>query len=291
MPLDVAFVQPERKFINVPAKMLRTRVMVDADQPALQDRENALDAVGRYVVADEFGSAVVDGFMIEEQTSEATVSRELVGVQRRAGLDVPMDCAMNGGLVGAFDRHRNRPAAALAHAKDRRLADRAAPRLQLLVLVFVGLDAADIGFVDLDDAGELLVIRAAGFAQPLQQKPCRFLGDPDFLGELYRRDALPRRDEQVRRVNPLVQRDMPAVIERARPHREIFQALVAAVVAALACPDPIASAANRTARAIRPETAFQPYPSCFLIGDQLKKLEGRNGAAAHVLGSRFLPLL
>src|SRR5260370_18420490 len=153
MPLDVAFVQPERKFINVPAKMLWTRVMVDADQPALQDRENALDAVGRYVVADEFGSAVVDGFMIEEQTSEATVSRELVGVQRRAGLDVPMDCAMNGGLVGAFDRHRNRPAAALAHPTNPRLADRAAPRLQLLVLVFVGLDAADIGFVALADAG------------------------------------------------------------------------------------------------------------------------------------------
>jgi hypothetical protein len=37
MVLNVALVQPERKLVNVAVKMLRAGVMIDADQPALQD--------------------------------------------------------------------------------------------------------------------------------------------------------------------------------------------------------------------------------------------------------------
>src|SRR5260370_40523851 len=87
MPLDMALVEPERELVNVAAKMLRTGVVIDANQAALQNRENALDAVGRYVVADELGSTVVDGFVIEEQAGEAAVAGEVVSTQRRVGTD------------------------------------------------------------------------------------------------------------------------------------------------------------------------------------------------------------
>src|SRR5260370_15992915 len=102
MPLDMALVEPERELVNVAAKMLRTGVVIDANQAALQNRENALDAVGRYVVADELGSTVVDGFVIEEQAGEAAIAVELLSIQPQARLDVLMNDPVNGGLIGAF---------------------------------------------------------------------------------------------------------------------------------------------------------------------------------------------
>lgn len=46
--LDVAFVQPERKLVNVSVQMLRAGMMIDADQSALQYGENTFDTVCRY---------------------------------------------------------------------------------------------------------------------------------------------------------------------------------------------------------------------------------------------------
>lgn len=56
----VAIVQPKRKFIDVAAKMLGTGVVINADQPALHDRKNGLDAVGRNTGSDVFALAVID---------------------------------------------------------------------------------------------------------------------------------------------------------------------------------------------------------------------------------------
>jgi len=67
----VAVVQPEGEFIDVTAQMLLAGVMVDADQAALENREHALDVVGRNAVADVFAGAVVDGLVIEEQPTKA----------------------------------------------------------------------------------------------------------------------------------------------------------------------------------------------------------------------------
>ena len=132
MPLDIAFIEPERELVNVAAKVFRTGVVIDADQPAFQDREHAFDAVGRHVVTDEFGSAVVDGFVIEEQTGEAAITGEFVGMQGLARLDVLMNDPVKGLLIGAFDRHRDCSAATLAHAEDGRLANRAATGFSFL---------------------------------------------------------------------------------------------------------------------------------------------------------------
>jgi len=43
--------------------VLLAGVMVDADQTALHNRENALDTVRGHVVANVFAVAVVDGFV------------------------------------------------------------------------------------------------------------------------------------------------------------------------------------------------------------------------------------
>jgi hypothetical protein len=54
MVLHVAFVQTERKFINVAAKMFFARMMIDAVDTALHYGENAFNAVCGHVVTDVF---------------------------------------------------------------------------------------------------------------------------------------------------------------------------------------------------------------------------------------------
>src|SRR4051794_26078909 len=78
--LDIALVQPECEFGNAPHQMLRAGVMITASNTALQDSEDALDAVGRHAIAHELASAVIDRLMIEEQPGEAAVRGELVSV-------------------------------------------------------------------------------------------------------------------------------------------------------------------------------------------------------------------
>ena len=88
MVLDVALVQPERKFVNVAVKMLRAGVMIDANQAALQDSKDAFNPVGRYILAYVFASAVVHGIVDKIDITNTRVRPAFVGVQDRSGLDV-----------------------------------------------------------------------------------------------------------------------------------------------------------------------------------------------------------
>src|SRR4051812_48703703 len=289
---DVALVQPERELVNVAVQVLWAGMMVDADDAAFEDREDALDAVGRHAVANELASAVIDGLVIEEQTGEATVSGELVSVQRRANRDVLVNGPVNGFLIRVGDRLGLHLAAGpLAHTQNGSLADRAAPCVQLLCLVLVRLDTADIGFVNLDDTGQLLEFGAASLTQPVQHEPCRLLRDADLLRQLQAADPLPRRDEQVHRIDPFVQRDMRPLHHRPGANREVLLALAAAVIAAFARRDAVSETANRTVRTIRPETAFQPKPARFRVRNYLEKLVGGNGALAHAEPLDYAPII
>jgi len=42
MVLDVALIEPEGELVNIAAKVLRAGVVIDADQAAFQNRENAV---------------------------------------------------------------------------------------------------------------------------------------------------------------------------------------------------------------------------------------------------------
>jgi hypothetical protein len=56
-------------------------VMIDADQPALQDRKDAFDAIGRHVREDVFASAVVDGIVVEPGMMDTGVCAAFIGEQ------------------------------------------------------------------------------------------------------------------------------------------------------------------------------------------------------------------
>ena len=155
------------------------------------------------------------------------------------------------------------------------------PSLELLGLVLVLFDAADIRLVNLNDALELLKIRAAGLAEAMQNKPRRLLRDADFLRELHGRNALARRHKEIHRVNPLMERHMAALENRPGPNRKILFAGVAAIIAALARGDAFARTTDRAARAVRPKPALKIDPSGLLIWEHREQFEGGNRALGH----------
>ena len=189
MMLDVAFIEPERELINVAVQMLRADMVERAVNAALKNGKDAFDAVCRHVVADELGCAVVDRFMGE--AGEATIGRKFIGMDRRAGFDMLADFIVDYVVVGCLDWHGARAPAPLAHSEDGRLADRAAPGVQLLVRVLVGFFPADIGFVNLDDSAQLFELVAASLAEPPENEPSGFLCDADFLASCM--DEMPLR--------------------------------------------------------------------------------------------------
>jgi hypothetical protein len=282
MVLDVSFIKPERKFVNISAKMLAASVMVDADQTALEDGENAFNSIRGNGASHIFTRAVIDGFVFKGAGLDAIISASFIRVEHRAGFDALGDRILDGCFVGVSNGNGNRAAAALAHTEDGRFADGPATGFQLLGFMLVLFDPADKGFINFDDAFEFGEVRtAAGFPQPMQNEPSRFLRDPDFLGKLHRGYALARRHKQVHGVNPLMQRNVAALENRAGADRKVFLALIAAVVAASPRRDPLAHAANRAARAIGPQPPLKVRPRRLLVREHLEKLERRNRAFRH----------
>jgi len=149
--------------------------------------------------------------------------------------------------------------------------------------VLVRLFAADIRFINLNDALKLREIGAARFAQPMQDKPSRLLRDADFLGELHRGNTLARGNKKIHRVNPLVQRNVASLEDRSGANREVFLALVAPIKAFLARGDALAKTTDSAARAIRPQAPLKVRARGFLIRKHLEKMECRNGAFGHRL--------
>ena len=283
MTLYVALIQAERELVNVAAKVFLAGVMIDTDQSALHDREHAFHAVRGHVIADIFAIAMVDGFVIEEQSAKAAVNASLIGVQRSASGDVLVNFGVQGRHVGVIYSHRLHAALALTHRDNGGLTDRAATGFKLLGLVLVLLDSADVGFVNLDDALELFEIAAAGFPQAMQNKPRRLLRDADLLRQLQAGYALAGRHKQIHRVNPLVQRNVAALENRAGADGEIFLALVAAVEPARPRRDPLTKTTYRATRPLRPKPPFQIGSRGLLVREHGEQLECRNRRFGHEL--------
>jgi hypothetical protein len=274
MILDVALVQPEGKLINVPAKMLWAGVMVDADQAALENREDTLDAVGSYATANELALAVIDGIVSKEQTIETEVPSGFVGMDSRTDFNPFMDFSLDRGDACVGDGGYNRSPAPLTHSKNRGLADTSASGMELLAFVFVPFNSANISFVNFDNPPQFVELRPARLTEPMQNEPCRLLSDTDFLGELHRRDTFAGGDQQVHRIEPLVQWNVRSLEDSAGTHREVFPTGVATIEASSADRNALAGLADSALWSVRPETAFEIFPSRLLVGVEFEQLEG-----------------
>jgi hypothetical protein len=152
-------------------------------------------------------------------------------------------------------------------------------------LRFLAALLADEGFVDLNNAASAAqgrkAVRAHGFAQAVRHEPSRLIGDFQNAVKLMAADALLGTAQKVRRLKPLVQRDMRGLENRADANRELlpasaaflqpvtdntFGVLLARLGAnALENVDLICVAAMRANRAVRPKQSLKTRKRCFFI--------------------------
>jgi hypothetical protein len=86
VPSHITLVEAEGELIDVPTDMLWADKMKGAIDASLENGKHALNPIRGYVVANELGRAVVDGFV--SIPSEAAIGRELIGMQPRSRFDV-----------------------------------------------------------------------------------------------------------------------------------------------------------------------------------------------------------
>lgn len=161
---DVASVQTEGSFIDVPAKVLRADMVPDTVNTPLEDSPNRLDTIRVRRAANVLLAGMVYGFVAEEKAVQVAVSAKLIGVELRPDFDIGMDDALDRVAVHGVEHKGLGSSAlpALLHADNRRLTDAPAPRLELLRFVLIALKSTDKGFVDLDDSTEFVHV------EPLQ---------------------------------------------------------------------------------------------------------------------------
>lgn len=155
MMAHVAVIEAEGELVDVAVQMLGAGVMINADQAPLHHRKDALDPVRGDVAAHIFARAVVDALMGVEQAADRVVDGALVGVDDRARRNIAIGEAHSAARRnGRVDLCPDAARIALATSDDGGLADRTATESETLALVPVGFLAADIGFVDFDDAAQ-----------------------------------------------------------------------------------------------------------------------------------------
>ncbi len=142
----------------------------------------------------------------------------------------------------------------------------------------VGQTLAVIGFDDSLQFGEFAT---ASLAEPVEHEPRGFLLDANLFGDLHGRDALAGRHKQVHGVEPLMQRDVRPLEDRAGSDREVKLALVAAVKASLARRDAILTGTSWAGDALGPKTALKVGTGRLFIGEHLKQFEGADSRATH----------
>lgn len=257
--------------------------MVNPMQPALQDGPDALDAIGGRRASGVLTGAVVDRFVPVEQTVKIVEDKAVVSVELGADFHGPVDLAVDRVKRSVGDDLRSGAPTALAHPENGSLANAPPACMEFLRLVLVPLQSTDEALIDLYDAAQLVDVLGSGarLTQPSQHEPCRLLRDPDLFRQLQAADSLAGGDQQVHRVDPLIQRDFRPLEDRSRAHREIEVAGVAVVEAgALAAADsfPLAVRAPRT---VRPQPVLQILPRGLGRWEQLEEFEGADGGLAH----------
>src|SRR5579872_28593 len=283
---DVPLVEAKRKFIDVAEQVLFAGVMVDAMQPAFQDGPDTLDGVSGDRTTGKLSGAVVDPLVTIEQAVQVVVRAVLIGVDRRANFHRAVDLVLDSVDAGRVNHHGDGTASAFPHSQHGGFADRPTARVQLFAGVLVAFFSADESLVNLDNPAKRFQLTSASFAETAQNEPRGLLRDADLFSELHRGNPLPRRHEQVHRVQPLVQRNVGSLEDGVRADGEYFVARVAPVVASGAGGNAIASRAEGTLDTSRPEPRFEVKSRGFGIWEQLEQLERADGGARHLFDLR-----
>jgi hypothetical protein len=202
--------------------------MIDANKTSLENGENAFDAIRCHVAAHIFARTVIDGLV--RNTRDVAIDRRFVGVDRCARFNIGRVRAYRGQASCRSCRHRRCRAYWRAFSlRDRRCTVHQFRRCRATFRDWSRKPRA------------------------VKDEPSRLLRDADLLGQLQAGNALARRQRQIHRVNPLMQRNMRALENRVGADREVLFALIAAVIVILARGDSLAQPTDGAARTVRPK--------------------------------------
>ena len=94
----------EIKFVAIPMKVPFAHDLIGADQPALEDRKEAFEAVGMHAAAHPFALAVIDGLMARDVHSGGSVILRAIGEKHALGVDVLIERPQNLGRAGVVEQ-------------------------------------------------------------------------------------------------------------------------------------------------------------------------------------------
>lgn len=174
----VPIVVPELKLGNVKRQIFAADFVIAAHDAALQDRPEALDCVGMDRTDDMLTNAVVD-FPVRVSVVQSVVSRVGIGAKQtdfvgNCFADKFLDCRLICAENDASDDIALAPDRADDWRFERIVAAPASAAALVPMAVFVF--PADIGFVDFNDAAELLYVLNESGADLVAHEPSGFVG-------------------------------------------------------------------------------------------------------------------
>ena len=195
-------VPAELKLAEVARKMLPANMDMGTANRPLDDAPEALDGIRVSAAAHPFFAGVVATDMGVAGFHDTAVSGPFVRRDHGPLSDVVPNLRNQSFAAGVLDHASDHITSPLDHAEHDGFAASAAPAFP------AGALAADVAFVRLDNAVQARVAVHLGHVLPylVAHAPGRLVGDAKLTLQLHRGDAVPRRDEQVHGVEPLLER-------------------------------------------------------------------------------------
>ena len=246
--------------------MFGADMVVATDDGALEEAPYVLDAVGVDVVAHPFLDAVVHGFVSRVVVGDACVGWPLVGIDGFGIVgDVFLDPGVKGLPVPSVDNLHLDLAFAFHGTNDGGF-------VRALSLADANLFAANPCFIHFDGAAQQLTIAVAhGLTNAMAEIPGCLVADTDRTLDLVGADALLGLDHQIDGDEPLPERELRVVEDRARGDGEAVAAVVAIELVACCDLGDGAGTATRASYAVGPAQLFQVFPASIFGAEPLNE--------------------
>lgn len=274
---------------KIPMKVRFANMEVATDNPALEDREIALDRISVERPAHIFFGSVVHDFMPEVAAHMPILAR-VVGAQDRSVIDLADEDWAKVGGGDAGNVHGTDTTVALDQRQHSFLAPASAkPRGRTLAAMPVLFLAANEGFIGFDsltlttERSDHPVLHR--FADAMRKEPSGFHAALKHPLDLAGRDALLASAHQVDHLKPQMKRKVAVLEDGAHANGEGATASVALAKAysaafALQAPNAVAVTVStmRAIRSIRPKQRFDIRESRFFV----MELRGAQNRLSHV---------
>ena len=202
---SLAIVESKLKFVQVERQVFLAYMMIGADDSALKQRPEAINILSVYFTAHILASGVSYRVMSIAQSAQGPIARRFIG-RNQINLIAyrHLNKTIEGANIHSFDHLTDHITLTADRADDRNLPRWTAPNMQALVGVFVLFFSAQKGFVNFDDAHQLLEVWVfhSGPEPMTHIESTLIRSGADHPMNLKRADSFLRREHQVQDFKP-----------------------------------------------------------------------------------------